>query len=131
MNKLGRPTYLSPGEESLLVAKEEIEGYHGLPTNTAMISAELKYVVASLKERAKCKKITHNSASKYCCAVKNRVNVSKEAHDKQSKKSRTGFIKVSSQSNNRDNQSDTILDWMMFHKINHMYRDITKQNEQS
>ena len=43
------------------------------------------------------------------------------------KKSRTGFIKVSSLSNNRDNQSDPRLDRMMSRNINHMYRDITKQ----
>ena len=127
MNKVGRPTYLSPGEESLVVAAEDIEGYHGLPTDTDMTSAELQYVVASVKERTKCRKITHNAASKYCCAVKNRVNVSQEAHDKQGKKSRTGFIKVSSLSNNRDNHSDPRLAWMMFHNINHMYRDIKKQ----
>ena len=98
-----------------------------MPVDTAMISAELQYVVASVKERAKFTKITHNAASKYCCAVENRVNVSKEAHDKQSKKRRTVFITVSSLRNNRDNQSDPRLAWMMFHKITHMYRDITKQ----
>ena len=98
-----------------------------MPTNTAMISTELKYVVASVKAIETCKKITHNYASKYCCAVRNQVNVSKEDHDKQRKKSRTGLIKISILSNNRDNQSDPRLYWMMFHKITHMYRDITKQ----
>ena len=57
--------------------------------NTATISVELQYVVASVKARTTCKKITHNAASKYCCAVKNQENVSKEAHDKQSMKRRT------------------------------------------
>ena len=70
--------------------------------NTATIPAELEYVVASAKTRSTCNKITHNAASKYCRAVEIRVNVSKEAHDKQGKKRRTGFIKVSSLSNNRE-----------------------------
>ena len=31
MNKIGRPTYLSKNEESLIVAAAENEGGHGLP----------------------------------------------------------------------------------------------------
>ena len=62
MNKVGRPTYLIPGEESLVVAEEEIEGNHGLPVNTATISTELQYVVASVKAIETCKNITHNTA---------------------------------------------------------------------
>ena len=46
----------------MLVEEEETEGDRGLPVDTATISAELKYVVASVKSRATCKKITHNAA---------------------------------------------------------------------
>ena len=56
-----------------------------------------------------------------------RVNFSEEAHDKKSNKSRTGLIKVSNLSNNISKQSDPRLAWIMFHKVAHIYRDITKQ----
>ena len=65
--------------------------------------------------------------SNYFRAVVKEVNVSEEAHDKQRKNSRTVLIKVSSLSNNRSNQSNPSLDWIMFHKIAHMYRDIGKK----
>ena len=41
MNKVGRPTYLSPDEDSLVVEAIEIESSHELTVNTATISAEL------------------------------------------------------------------------------------------
>ena len=56
-----------------------------------------------------------------------RVNFSEETHDNQRKKVRKGLIKISSISNDRAKQSDTVIAWIMFHKIYHMYRDITKQ----
>ena len=88
-NKVGRPTYLSLDEELLVVAAAEIEGAHGLPVDTATISAELQSIVAYVKARPTCKKITHNAAAKYCHAVAKRVNVSEEAHNNQRKKIRT------------------------------------------
>ena len=80
-----------------------------------------------MKARPTCKKITHNAAAKYCRAVAKRVNVSEEAHNNQRKKTRTGLIKISSLINNIANHSDPRLAWKMFHKIDHMHRDITKQ----
>ena len=84
-----------------MVIAAEIEVDHGLPVETATISAELQYVVASVKSRPTCKKITHNAAAKYYHTVMKQVNVSKEAHDKQRKNTRTVLIKVSILSNNR------------------------------
>ena len=95
--------------------------------DTVTISAELQCAVESAKERTTYKYITLKSAAKYFCAVVNKVTVYKEAHDNQRKNSRTGFINVSIISNNRSTQSDPRLAWIMFYKIAHMYRDISKQ----
>ena len=120
-NKVGRPNYLSLDEESLVVVAADIEGAHGLPINTFSISYELQFVLASVKARPTCKKITYSAAAKYCPVVVKQVNVSGEAHDNQRKKSRTRLIKVSSLSHNRAKQSDTRLAWIMFHNLAHMY----------
>ena len=98
-----------------------------MPIDTATIAYELQCVVASVKKRPTCNKTAFKYAEKYCRTVMKQVNVSEDAHDKKKKKSITRFIKVSSLSNNRYKQSGTMLDWIMFHKIVHMYRDIKKQ----
>ena len=46
LNKLVRPTYLIPDEEALVVAAADIEGDHGSPVETNMISSELQSTVA-------------------------------------------------------------------------------------
>ena len=43
------------------------------------------------------------------------------------RRSETGFINFSSLRNNTAKQSDPSLAWIMFYKIAHMYRYITKQ----
>ena len=73
------------------------------------------------------KYIALKSAAKCCCTVVKGVNFSKEAHGKQSKNGRRGKIKASILSKNRYKQSDTRLAWIIFHKIDHMYREIRKQ----
>ena len=60
-----------------------------MPIATVTIEAELKYVVESVKVIPICKETALKSAAKYCRSVVKRVNVSEEAHDKKSKKSRT------------------------------------------
>ena len=104
-----------------MVAAAEIEGAHWLPINTVAISYELQFVLASVKARPTCKKITYSDAAKYCPVVVKQVNVSGKAHDNQRKKSRTGLIKVSSLSHNRSKKSDTRLSWIMFRNLAHMY----------
>ena len=126
-NKVVRLTYLSPDEESFLVAAVEIEGPNRLTIDTASIASELHSVVESVKARPTFKEIAPQSSENHCRTVVKRVNVTKEAHDKQSNNIRTGLIKVSSLSNNRSKQSDPRLDWIMFQNIAHMYRDIIKQ----
>ena len=56
-----------------------------------------------------------------------RVIFSEETHDKQIEKSISGLIKCSILCNNRANQSDPRLAWIIFYKIPHMYRYIIKQ----
>ena len=97
-----------------------------MPTETAKIPYKLQCVVVSVKTRPTCKKITLKSAGKYFCAVKKRVNISNEAHDKQRRKSIIGLNIVSSISNNGANQSDPRLAWIMFHNISCMYRVVIK-----
>ena len=121
-----RPTYLSPYEESFVVATEEIEVAHGLPIDTALMAYELKIVVESVKEKPAYKDIAPQSASNYCCIVVKQVNFCKEAYDNQRKKIRTGLIKVSSLSDKISMQSDPRIFWIMFHKIDNMYGDIGK-----
>ena len=55
------------------------------------------------------------------------VKFSEEAHDKQNK-IRPVLVKVSILRNNKYNQSDPLLAWIMFHKIVHIYRDTVKQD---
>ena len=93
---------------------------------TATIASELKCVLVSVKAIPTCKAIALKSASKYFHAVVKQVNVSEEAHDKQRKNIIIVLIKILSLSNNIANLSDTQLAWIIFQKISHMHRDITK-----
>ena len=56
-NKVGIPTYLSPDKEVFVIAEVEIEVYHRLPINTALISDELQGVFESVKSIPTCKGI--------------------------------------------------------------------------
>ena len=129
-NKIGRPTYLNSDEYVLVVASAEIEGAHGLPIAVNTFGVELQLVIRSVNARQSTKYITPKASSHYTCLVIKKVNNIEECHDKQSKKSITGLVKVSSISNNRSEQSDTRLACMMFRKIAQMYRDIRKQESE-
>ena len=118
--KNGRPTYLNPDEEALVVASAEMEGAHGLPIDVNTLGAELQLVIRAMNARQSTKVITPNASSQYTRSVIKRVNKREDGHDKQSKKSRTGLLKVSRISNNRSRQSDSRLSWLMFHKIAQM-----------
>ena len=75
-NKLGRQNYLSLDEESYMAAASYIEGSHGLPIGTTLISAELLSVVESVKEIPTCKYIDPQYALEYCCTFVKGVSVS-------------------------------------------------------
>ena len=74
-----------------------------------------------------CKKINDKYAEKYFSAVTKRVKCSKEDHDTQRNNNRTILIKVSIIIHHRSKQSGLRLPWIVFYKIAHIYRDITKQ----
>ena len=128
--KNGRPTYLNPDEEALVVAAAEMEAANGLPIDVNTLGAELQLVIRAVNARQSTKVITPNASSQYTCSVIKRVNKREDGHDNQRNKSRTGSVKVSSISNNRSRQSDTRLAWLMFHKIAQMYRDIRQQESE-
>ena len=49
--KKGRPTYLNPDEEALVVASAETEGAHGLPIDVNTLGAELQLVIRAVNAR--------------------------------------------------------------------------------
>ena len=112
--KNGRPTYLNPDEEALVVASAEIEGAHGLPIDVNTLGSELQLVIRAVNERQSTKVITPKASSQYTRSVIKPVKNREDGHDNQRKKSRTGLVKVSSISNNRSRQSDPRLAWLMF-----------------
>ena len=126
-NKSGIPTYLNSDEEALVVALAEIEGVNGLPIDVNTLGANLKFFIKAVNARKSTKDITANSLSKYTRPVIKQVKCIEYGHYSQTKKSRTGSVKVSSITNNIERQSDPRLAWMMFHKIVQMYRDIREQ----
>ena len=128
--KKGRPTYLNPDEEALVVAAAEIEGAHGLPIDVNTLQAELQLVIRAVNARQSTKVITPKSSSQYTRSVIKRVKNCEDSHDNQRKKIRTGLVKVSNISNNISRKSDPRLVWLMFHKISQMYRDIRQQESE-
>ena len=125
--KIGRPTYLNSDEETLVVASAEIEGAHGLHIDDNTLGGRLQLVIRAMNAQQSTKVITPKASSQYTRLVIKRVNNIGDGHDNQSKKSRTGLLKVSSISNNRSRQSDPRLACLIFHKIAQMYRDIREQ----
>ena len=87
-------------------------------------------VIRAVNARQSTKDITPKASSQYTRSIIKRVNNLEDGHDKQRKKSRTGFVNVSSISNNRARQSDTRLAWLIFHKMAQMYRDIREQESE-
>ena len=61
--KKGRPTYLNPDEEALVVASAEMEDYHGLPIDVNTLGAELQLVIRAVNARQSTKVITPNASS--------------------------------------------------------------------
>ena len=98
--KNGRPTYLNPDEEALVVASAEIEVAHGLPIDVNTLVNELQLVIRAVNAQQSTKVITPNASSQYTRSVIKRVNNCEDGHDNQRKKSRAGLVKVSSISNN-------------------------------
>ena len=49
--KKGRPTYLNPDEEALVVVSDEMEGAHGLPIDVNTLGAELQLVIRVVNAR--------------------------------------------------------------------------------
>ena len=90
--KNGRPTYLNPDEEALVVAVAKIKGSHGLPIDVNTLGGELQLVITSVNARQSTKIITPKSSAKYTRSVIKRVNKREDGHDNQRKKSRTGLV---------------------------------------
>ena len=88
-NKVGIPTYLSTHEEAFMFSAEEIDVAHRFSIGTDLLSYKIQSVVELVKARPTCKEIDPQYSEKYCRTVFKRVNVSEEAHDKGSKKSKT------------------------------------------
>ena len=99
--KVGIPTYLNSYEEALVVALAQIKGAHGLPIDFNIVGAKLKFVIKAVNSQQSTKDITANSSSNYTYLVIKQVNRIEDGHDTQSKKIRTGLVKVSSISNYR------------------------------
>ena len=87
--KAGRPTYLNPDKEALVVASANIEGAHGLPIDFNILGGELQLVIRAVNSRQSTKVITPKASSQYTRSVIKRVNNIEDGHDNQRKKSRT------------------------------------------
>ena len=61
--KKGRPTYLNPDEEKLVVASAEMEGAHGLPIDGNKLGAELQLAIREVNVRQSTKVITPKASS--------------------------------------------------------------------
>ena len=114
-------------KKHLVVASAEIEGAHGFSIDVNTLESELIFFIKAVNTRQSTKEITPKSSSKYTRSVIKRVNCKEDDDDKQRKKSGTGLVKVSSIINIRVRQSNPNLSWMVFHKIDHMYRYIREQ----
>ena len=67
--KNGRPTYLNPDEEALVVAAADMEGAHGLPIDVRTLGAELQMVIGAVNARQSTKVITPHASSQYTLLV--------------------------------------------------------------
>ena len=65
--KIGRPTYLNPYEEALVVASSEMEGDHGLSVDVNTLGAELQLVIRAVNARKSTKVVTPKASSQYTC----------------------------------------------------------------
>ena len=101
-----------------------------MPIDVNALVAELELVIKAVNPRQSTKDITSNSSCQYTRSLIKRVNRKEDGHYTQRKKIKTGSVKVPSIRNNRSRQSDPRLAWLMFHKIDQMYRDIRKQESE-
>ena len=67
------------------------------------------------------------SPLKYFCGVTKSVNERKDEHEIQTRKLRTGLVKLSNLSNNFAIHSGPGIDWIIFHDIAIIYRDMKHQ----
>lgn len=125
--KKGR-SYLTETEETVIVAKAEMEAAHANGKNIHQLAKTLSLAMNVAKpglERS------HKSNLRYAYRVLKRVNENAAEAPGQSKRSRKGTIKVGGLSHKRCKQSDPRLGWIMFHKICETYREIKKAEAES
>ena len=94
------------------------------------LRGELQLVIRAVDARQSTKINTPKASSQYTRLVIKRVNNHECGHDNQRNERITGLVKVSSIRNTRSRQSDPRLAWLMFHKIDQMYRDIMEQESE-
>ena len=119
---VGRPTYLSCDKEALIVSVEEMKGAHALPSTQKIIGDKLNSILENLgKRRTETNVKTKQAYAREVIHLMTRIE---DEQVGQKKRSATGEIKFSGLSNKRATQSDPLLQWMMFHKMCTMYREI-------
>ena len=94
MKILGHPNYLSQDEESLIVALADIKDVHGLNLYYRGISEQLQRLVKASNTRRGDNKIIKKTSLSYLCGVIKNFNERKDDNEIQTRKLRTGLVKV-------------------------------------
>ena len=125
----GRPCYLTRDEEALVIATAEVKVAHAMPVTRKLLSEKLHNILQGLGKRST--EVTLKTKQAYARDVIRRVNKIEDEQAGQRKRSSTGEIKVRGLSHKRAKQCDPRLQWLMFHKLTRMARDIRKKEEEN
>ena len=80
MNKSGQVTYRNEDKDSLVVASDDIEGFHCQPINCRGVSQNLQNVVNAVNSRCDDWKIKYKSSMRYFREAIVRANKNEDDH---------------------------------------------------
>ena len=118
---VGKPCYLSRDEEAIIIAVAEIKGAHSLPSSQEVVGEKLHAVLQNVGSTPE---VQNKTKLAYARRVSCRINKQESEQVEQQKRSLTEEIKVRGLSHKRAKQSDPRLEWIMFHKMCVMHREV-------
>ena len=124
---IGRPSYLTRDKKVMVIAVSKLKAAHSVPSLRRIVGEKLHTILQTLGKRTG--DVSKQSKQAYARAVIRRVNKREEEQFGQTKQSSTGQIKVQGLSHKRAKQSDPRLQWIMFHKMVRMCRDVKRKEE--
>ena len=121
--KLGRKPYLTTDEEAIVIATSEMKAQFAAGKDRRMLGRQLNSIITNLDLRAN-NTVKPESTNRYAKQVLKRVLKNEPDKNGKKKTRRTGEVKVSKLSHQRAKVCDPRLQWIMFHRICKIYREV-------